>query len=29
MMCATFGTIVLANNDLAKEEAGLMKHPIE
>ena len=26
-MCAKFGTIVNANNDLAREGAGLMDHP--
>ena len=28
-MCAKFGTIVMANNDLAMGGAGLMKHPIQ
>ena len=27
-MCATFGIIVIANNDLAMGGAGLMDHPI-
>ena len=29
MVCAKFGTIVMANNDLARGGAGLMKHPIQ
>ena len=28
-MCAKFGTIVIANNDLPMGGAGLMNHPIQ